>query len=165
MALAGARGDDGRMPHALEPTAETTTRADPSLAPVGVDVRIRIAALWASVLFAFAYVDLFGLYRPDERVALAAGRLGGMAVDQPFLLGTTAYVLLPSLMIPCALVLRPRVSRIANIALSVGYAVSVVVSAIGEWSYYVLASAVEVGLLAAIAWSAWTWPGRRGTRR
>ncbi|HSJ33990.1 MAG TPA: hypothetical protein VLB85_02950 [Acidimicrobiia bacterium] len=29
---------------------------------------------------------------------------------------------------------------------------------LGEWNYYVLGSAIEVALLAAIGYYAWTWP-------
>lgn len=52
----------------------------------------------------------------------------------------------------------PYVNRTLNIALSVVYALTIVGGAIGEWSYYVLGSAVEVALLAAVAHYAWTWP-------
>jgi hypothetical protein len=52
----------------------------------------------------------------------------------------------------------PYVNRTLNIALSVVYALTIVGGAIGEWSYYVLGSAVEVALLAAVAYYAWTWP-------
>ena len=38
-----------------------------------VNVTIKISALWAAMLFVFAYVDLFGLYRPDFRADLQAG--------------------------------------------------------------------------------------------
>ncbi len=61
-------------------------------------------------------------------------------------------------MIIGALVLRPRVNRVANIAMSIIYAVTIIGGAIGEWNYYVLGSAIEVALLAAIAYCAWTWP-------
>lgn len=37
------------------------------LEPALVNVRIKISALWTSMLFVFAYVDLFSLYRPDFR--------------------------------------------------------------------------------------------------
>jgi hypothetical protein len=57
-----------------------------------------------------------------------------------------------------ALVVRPRVNRIANIALSVTYALTIVAGAIGEWNYYILGSATEVALLATIVYYAWTWP-------
>ena len=123
-----------------------------------VNVRVKISALWASMLFVFAYVDLFSLYRADVRADIAAGEIGGFTINQSFLLGTTAYVVIPALMVFGALVLRPRINRIANIALSVVYALTIVGGAIGEWNYYLLGSAIEVGLLAAVAYYAWTWP-------
>src|ERR671923_1331805 len=97
-------------------TAET--RFEPS----NVNVRIKLSALWTSMLFVFAYVDLFSLYRRDVRADLEAGEIGGFTINQSFLLGTTVYIVIPSLMVSCALILRPRVDRVANIALGVGYA-------------------------------------------
>ncbi|HEY7705810.1 MAG TPA: DUF6326 family protein [Gaiellaceae bacterium] len=126
--------------------------------PFPVNVRIKISALWTSMLFVFAYVDLFSLYRPDVRADLEAGEVGGFDVDQTFLLGTTVYVVIPSLMVFGSLVLRPRLNRIANIALSALYAVTIVAGAVGEWNYYILGSALEAALLAAVVYYAWTWP-------
>jgi hypothetical protein len=123
-----------------------------------VNVRIKLSALWTSMLFVFAYVDLFSLYRRDFRADLEAGEVSGFTINQSFLLGTTLYVVLPSLMVFLALVLRPRVSRIANITLGIVYALTIIAGAIGEWGYYVLGSAIEVALLAAIVYYAWTWP-------
>jgi Family of unknown function (DUF6326) len=126
--------------------------------PSHVNVRIKISALWTSMLFVFAYVDLFTLYRPDFRADVEAGEIGGFTVNQSFLLGTTVYVVIPSLMVFCALILRPRVNRIANIALSIIYVLTIIAAAIGEWNYYILGSAIEAALLAAIVYYAWTWP-------
>jgi Family of unknown function (DUF6326) len=123
-----------------------------------VNVRIKTSALWAAMLFVFAYVDLFSLYRPDVRADIEASELAGFTINQAFLLGTTAYILIPSLMVFLALILRPRISRITNIALSIMYALTIVGAAIGEWNYWILGSAVEVGLLGAIVYYAWTWP-------
>lgn len=123
-----------------------------------VNVRVKISALWASMLFVFAYVDLFSLYRADVRADIAAGEIAGFTINQSFLLGTTAYVVIPALMVFGALVLRPRINRIVNIALPVVYALTIVGGAIGEWNYYLLGSVIEVVLLAAIAYYAWTWP-------
>jgi Family of unknown function (DUF6326) len=110
------------------------------------------------MLFVFAYVDLFSLYRPDFRADLEAGEINGFSINRSFLLGTTVYVVIPSLMVFAATVLRPRVNRIANVALAIVYALTIIAGAIGEWSYYILGSAVEVALLAAIVYYAWTWP-------
>jgi hypothetical protein len=129
-----------------------------TLEPFPVNVRIKISALWTSMLFVFAYVDLFSLYRPDFRRDLETGEVGGFTVNQSFLLGTTAYILVPSLMVFAALVLRPRVNRIVNISLGILYALTIVAGAIGEWNYYILGSAIEVALLAAVVYYAWTWP-------
>jgi len=123
-----------------------------------VNVRIKISALWASMLFVFAYVDLFSLYRADFRADLEAGEISGFTVNQSFLLGTTAYVVIPSLMVFLSLILRPGVNRIANIALSIMYALTIIAGAIGEWNYYILGSAIEVVQLGAIVYYAWTWP-------
>jgi hypothetical protein len=132
--------------------------AETRFEPFNVNVRMKISALWASMLFVFAYVDLFSLYRRDFRADLEAGHVSGFTINQSFLFGTTVYVVVPSLMVFVALILRPRVDRIANIALAIVYALTIIASAIGEWSYYILGSAIEVALLAAILYYAWTWP-------
>ncbi len=132
--------------------------AETKFEPSSVNVRIKISALWTSMLFVFAYVDLFSLYRPDLRADLEAGEIGGFTVNQTFLLGTTAYVVIPSLMVFFTAILRPRVNRITNIALSTVYALTIIAGALDEWNYYILGSAIEVALLAAIVYYAWTWP-------
>jgi hypothetical protein len=132
--------------------------AETKFEPSHVNVRIKISALWTSMLFVFAYVDLFTLYRPDFRADVEAGEIGGFPVNQSFLLGTTVYVVIPSLMVFCALILRPRVNRIANIALSIIYVLTIIAAAIGEWNYYILGSVIEAALLAAIVYYTWTWP-------
>jgi hypothetical protein len=38
---------------------------------------------------------------------------------------------------------------------------TIVAGAVGEWSYYILGSAVEIALLAAVVYYAWTWPKLR----
>ena len=118
--------------------------AETKFEPSNVNVRIKISALWTSMLFVFAYVDVFSLYRRDFRADLEAGVIGGFTVNQSFLLGTTVYVVIPSLMVFCALILRPRINRIANIALGIVYALTIIAGAIGEWNYYILGSAIEI---------------------
>ena len=132
--------------------------ADTRFEPSNVNVRIKISALWTAMLFVFAYVDIFSLYRSDFRADIEAGQIGGFTVNQSFLLATTIYIVVPSLMVFAALVLRPRINRLANIALSVIYALTIIAGAIGEWDYYILGSAIEVALLASIVYYAWTWP-------
>jgi hypothetical protein len=123
-----------------------------------INPRIKIAALWVSMLFVFAYVDLFGLYRADVRTDIEAGKMFIFSIGQAFLLGVTIYVVLPSLMLFLSLVLPVRVTRLANIVLAVVYALTIAGSAIGEWNYFILGSLIEVALLAGVVYYAWTWP-------
>ena len=128
------------------------------LEPSPVNVRVKISALWTSMLFVFIYVDHYSLFRADIRADIEAGKISGFTINQPYLLVVTAYIAIPALMVFLSLILRPGVDRIANIALGVIYALTIIAGAIGEWNYYILGSAIEVMLLAAIVYYAWTWP-------
>ncbi len=126
-----------------------------------VDVKLVLSALWIAMLFVFAYVDIFGFFRTDVLEAALEGKVATttFTVDQTFLTITLVYVTVPILMVVLSLVLRPRANRITNIVVSLLYMISIIASAISEeWVYYILGSAVEVVLLAAIARYAWTWP-------
>ncbi|MGB5951051.1 MAG: DUF6326 family protein [Ornithinimicrobium sp.] len=142
-------------------TTMTRTRATRHRQDVPVDVKVVISGLWIAMLMVFAYVDLFGFFRADVLDAALEGEVAstGLAVNQAFLSGALLYILLPCLMVVLSLILKPRLNRILNIVLSLVYVVSIVVSCIGEtWIYYLVGSAVEIVLLLAIAWRAWTWP-------
>ena len=138
-----------------------TPTAAPQLDRVAVtapiDVRVRISALWTAVMFIFAYVDLFSLYRPDVRAGLEAGTVSVFSVNQTFLLFTTLYVVIPSLMIYLSLALPRRLNRNVNIGAAGVYAVTILGASVGEWSYWILGSVVETVLLAIVIHHAWTW--------
>lgn len=123
-----------------------------------INPRIKIAALWTTMLLIFAYVDLFGLFRSDVRADIEAGKIAGFTIGQGYLLGVMIYVLVPGLMVFLSLVVRVRVIRLVNIVLAVLYAVTVVGSAVGEWNYFILGSLAEAALLAGVVYYAWTWP-------
>lgn len=123
-----------------------------------INPRLKISALWTSMLFIFAYVDLFGLFRSDVRADIEAGEIFGFTIGQGFLLGVTIYILVPSLMLFLSLVLPVRVTRMANIVVAALYAVTIAGGAIGEWNYYILGSITEATLLAGVIYYAWTWP-------
>lgn len=122
-----------------------------------VPPRLMVASLWTAMLFVFAYVDIFGFYRADILQAAMQGKVAIFEVSQTFLALTTAYVVIPSLMIYGVLALPQRLNRWTNITLALLYAISIIASCIGEtWAYYLIGSAIEVVLLAAIIWKAWT---------
>jgi len=138
-----------------------TTTTPRQYRDTSVDVKLVLSALWITMLFVFAYVDIFGFYRADVLDAALDGRVAttDFTVGQVFLTATLIYILLPTLMVVLSLLLRPRVNRIVNIVLSLLYMTSIIVSCIGEdWAYYLVGSVIEVVLLLGIAVTAWNWP-------
>lgn len=126
-----------------------------------VNVKVVLSGLWVSMLFVFAYVDIFAYLRADVMKGVLDGKVAGAGVDitQSFLTLTTLYILLPALMVAFSLIAPARFNRPVNLVLSVLYAVSVVAAAIGEtWAYYIIGSVVEVLILLTIAAMAWFWP-------
>lgn len=123
-----------------------------------VDIRLRLSALWIAMLFIFAYVDLFSLYRPDVRADLENEKIFVFDINQTFLFGVTLYIIIPSLMVYLTLVMGRHLSRIVNMTAAAIYALTIVGSAVGEWNYFILGSIVEALLLAVVVHHAWTWP-------
>jgi len=120
-----------------------------------------------STLLVFAYVDLFGFWREDVINGALDGTVPGAGFDinQTFLALTTLYVLVPSLMVTFTLTAPARINRPTNVVVSLLYAASVIVGAIGEtWAYYIIGSVVEVLLLLAVAVVAWNWPTSQPAR-
>jgi Family of unknown function (DUF6326) len=128
-----------------------------------VNVKVVLSGLWVSMLFVFAYVDIFGFWRADVINGALTKKVPGpgFAINQTFLALTTMYIIIPSLMIAFSLVAPARLSRPTNIVIGLLYAVTVIGASIGEsWTYYILGSVIEVVLLLNIARVAWTWPRR-----
>ncbi len=158
-----SRPQPSAPPLLADPPAETGENRTADLHDTKVDVKVVLCGLWISMLFVFAYVDIFGFWRADVINGALVGKVPGpgFEINQPFLVFTTIYILIPSLMVIVSLLAPARMNRTTNIVVSLTYLASVVVLIVGEtWIYYVLGSVVEVMLLLAIAWAAWTWPRR-----
>ena len=129
------------------------------LEDVKIDVKLKIAALWATMMLLFAYGDIFSYFRPGLIEDIIKGTVAGNQIDQVFLMFTTVYVAIPSLMVFLSLVLKPGINRLVNFVLAVVYAASIVLFCIGEtWAYYIFLSILECAILAMVAWFAWKWP-------
>jgi hypothetical protein len=149
------------------PSRETPT----VLHDVPVPLRMKLSALWATVMFCYVYGDVFGFLKPGTIQALLEGKAGPqgpMAVW--ILLAMATSMVIPSLMVFLSLVLRPTTNRWANVILGSAYTVIIVITAIGGWSawgsvaaFYVFLGGVEAVLTALIAWYAWTWSKRDAT--
>jgi hypothetical protein len=141
-------------------TSPPLSTARPAPVTTPLDRRVVLSGLWVTMLFVFAYVDIFGFWRADVIRGALAGEVPGpgFTIGQSFLALTTLYVLVPILMVAGSLVLPWRVNRVANLVVPLVYAVTIVGTMVGEtWVYYQLGSVVEIALLLSIAWIARRW--------
>jgi hypothetical protein len=115
-------------------------------------------------MFCYVYGDYFGLYVPGKVEELLAGRMVPLgAVTQSMLLGTSAMMAVPALMVGAVLLLPAVVARWASVLLGLVYAVIMLLTMPGAWRFYVFFGVVEVLLSLGIVWVAWRWPRQRAT--
>ncbi len=123
-----------------------------------VPVRLKLSALWCSVMFCYIYGDYFELYQPGKLNAMLAGSMALGPVSQGVLLAMATVLVIPSLMIFLSLALPPRLCRWMNILLGIVYTVIMILAIQGSWYFYIFYGLIEIGLTLAIVWQAWTWP-------
>lgn len=133
----------------------------PALDDIKVHVKLKLFALWSSVMFFYIYGDYFELYQPGKLQEMIAGRMPFGAVSQGVLLGMAAVMVVPSLMPFLSLVLPPRVNRWVNIVFGAIYTVIMILAMKGGWHFYIFFGLIEITLTALIVWYAWKWPKQR----
>jgi hypothetical protein len=130
---------------------------------VKVPVRLKLSALWCSVMFCYIYGDYFELYQPGKLQGMMSAKTALGAVTQGALMGMATVMAVPSLMVFLSLVLPPRVNRWLNIILGVVYTIIMVLAIQGSWYFYIFFGLVEIALTISIVWYAWTWPRHSAT--
>lgn len=122
-------------------------------------VKLKLAALWASLMFCYIYADFFGLFMPGRLARMNNGIMSPIGEATPYvLLWTSVMMAVPSLMVFAALIVRPSINRWLNIVLGLLYAAIIVLTMIGAPPFYLFFGAVEVALSLAIVWYASRWP-------
>jgi uncharacterized membrane protein len=124
-----------------------------------VPVKLKLAALWTSLMFCYVYGDIFTLQEPGHLNRLIAGTLwNGGPLTQGLLLSFAIGMVIPSVMVFLSLALKPIVSRWTNIVVASLVTVGPLLTVVGAWYYYVFLSVVETILTLLIIWYAWKWP-------
>ncbi len=130
-----------------------------TLEDMRVSVRIKLAALWTSVMFCYVYGDYFELYVPGKLQDMLNGEMALGRVTQGMLVGTATLMAIPSLMIFLSVALPAAVSRWLNVATGLFYATIMLLILInGAWGFYILFATFEIVLALLVVWYAWRWP-------
>ncbi len=130
-----------------------------ALEDIKLNVKLKLAALWASFMFLYIYVDYFHLYMPGALEDMLAGKVFVFEITQAFLLVVLATVTIPALMIFLSVALPAKVNRWTNIIVATVYIPYTLFNLVGEaWMHMVFGAIVEVVLLLLVIWYAWKWP-------
>jgi hypothetical protein len=125
-----------------------------------VNVKIKLAALWTSVMFCYIYEDYFELYVPKKVERIINGE--DFLSSPKTLFAGALMLMIPALMIFLSILLKPKLSRLFNIifgALYTALMLWIASNYSGNWfKFAVLFAIIESIITAIIVWYAWKWP-------
>ena len=135
-----------------------------ALDDIRIHVKLKISALWVSVMFCYIYGDYFWLYAPGKLQGMLEGKMVPLGqATQGVLLFTSIMMAIPSIMIFLSLALKPKPNRWMNIISGAIYTVFVLITMPGAWVFYLFLGSIDVILTSLIVWYAWTWPKDEAT--
>jgi hypothetical protein len=128
-----------------------------------VNVKIKLAALWASVTLCYLYGDYFELYVPKKTEGLVNGE---NLLDSPVKLFAASVLLaIPAVMVFLSIILKPKTNRWLNIILGIFFTVIMLLIAftsITPWrTFYVFLAITESSITSLIIWYAVKWPKQK----
>jgi hypothetical protein len=125
-----------------------------------INVKIKLALLWTSVMFCYIYEDYFELYVPKRIEGIISGE--SLLNTPTKLFGASFVLIIPALMIALSILLQPKISRILNLLFGTLYTALMLWIAIhysDQWLRFAMVFAIVESLITAlIVWYAWKWP-------
>ncbi len=133
-------------------------RARPELEDTKINVKIKLSALWASVMFCYIYADYFGLFVPGALQSMLNGQMRPLgATTQAVLLGTSLMLAIPSVMIFLSVALPPKLNRSLNIAVGAFYT-GIILITMWSWAFFIFYGVIEISLTSLVVYYALKWP-------
>lgn len=129
-----------------------------TLEDVQINVKLKISALWISVMFCYVYGDYIQIFVPGILTEALQVPVDKAGIQWEYF-AVALLMSIPSVMIFSTLVLRAKLNRWLNIAISTFFVVLLVVLNVETtWGFYLYLTVLEVALSIAIIWYAVTWP-------
>jgi hypothetical protein len=134
-------------------------KAGSVLEELRIPTQVKLAGLWATVMFMYVYVDIIGFFQPGLIEDILVGKVWVFDITQTWMLLSVMMMTVPALMVFLSLALPAKANRYTNISLGGVYIFIALGLATGEDQvYYLFGSVVEAVLLSLIVWIAWKWP-------
>jgi Family of unknown function (DUF6326) len=135
-----------------------TLNRTPETQEMKISVKMKLSALWVTLMFLYLYADWFSLFRTGQIEEMISGRMGPFSVTQGSLFVFSILMMMPAVMVFLSLSLKPKINRWANIILGVLYTLVNISNLIGEtWVYYLFFGVVEIVFTLLIVGYAWKW--------
>ena len=129
-----------------------------------INLKIKLSALWAAVMFLYVYADIFQFYVPGfiEEIIAGDAPIG----SQASILGASILMVIPSVMVFLSLFLPAKANRMANIIVGLAQSGLMITTFLlpSEVFYYFLGT-VEIMITLLIVWLAWNWPTQEGEKK
>ena len=134
-----------------------------SLTDYKINVKIKIAFLWTTLMFLYIYADYFKLMTPEKLEKMMKLQTPMGPTSPGILVIFSVILIIPALMIFFSIILKPQINKWLNIIIAFLYAgisILIVVSSIdNKWqTFFVVFNLVEIIVFAIIIWQAWKWP-------
>ena len=124
-----------------------------------VNVKIKLSALWITLMFSYSYADVLGFYSPGNLAEILTGEIGGVPLTQEMLLAMAGLMALPIVMVFLSLLLMPKVNRVLNIIVGVFQIVVLFATFLNTiTAYYIVLAGIELVCLLLIVYFAFKWP-------
>ncbi|MFW9847719.1 MAG: DUF6326 family protein [Candidatus Thorarchaeota archaeon] len=124
-----------------------------------INVKIKLSALWITLMFCYSYADVLGFYSPGNLAEILTGEIAGVPLTQEMLLAMAIMMALPILMVILSLLLVPKVNRLLNIVIGIFQIVVLFATFLNTiTAYYVVLAGIEFISLVLIIWLAVKWP-------
>ena len=134
-----------------------------ALEDIQVNIKYKLASLWATLMLLYIYADYFELMTPGKLEKMIALKTPVGPTSPQILISFSLLLIVPALMVTLSIFLKPILSKWLNIIFSIFYgfiSILIIVSEFGsKWhEFYVLYNVVELIILITIFYQALKWP-------
>jgi len=124
-----------------------------------INVKIKLSALWITLMFCYSYADVLGFYSPGNLAEILTGEIAGVPLTQEMLFAMAIMMALPIVMVLLSVILMPKVNRPLNIVIGIFQLVILFATFLNTiTAYYVVLAGIEFICLVLIIWFAFKWP-------
>lgn len=134
-----------------------------SMANDSINIKIKLASLWTTLMFLYIYADYFRLMTPEKLEKMMKLQTPIGPTSPGILVLFSVILIIPTLMIFLSIFLKAQINKWLNIVIASMYAgisVLIIISNVDhEWqTFFVIFNFVEILVFSIIIFQAWQWP-------